>query len=342
MLRFRRRRSSEAAFADDVPGTTDELLAEIERLTAANRAEPDPATERRLLRLRHVAGARQLDAAGARPSHADPDAAHLPASGTPPEIASADLTPGLLRAGILRDGCVLVRGLVDRDAALAFAGLIERAFEARERGDAGGAAAEGYYEEFATHPRFNPVTERPWIKEGGGVLAADSPRLTFAMLELFERARVPQLVAGYLGEPGLISVQKTTLRRADPAVGGAWHQDGAFMGDVRSLNLWLALSRCGDEAPGLDLVPRRLDTLVATQTDEAVLSYQVSQRKAEEAAGDVPIVRPIFEPGDALFFDELFLHQTASDPSMPNPRFAIENWFFGASGFPREFAPLMA
>ena len=34
------------------------------------------------------------------------------------------------------------------------------------------------------------------------------------------------------------------------------------MGDARALNLWLSLSRCGDEAPGLDLVPRRLDEIV--------------------------------------------------------------------------------
>jgi hypothetical protein len=124
-------------------------------------------------------------------------------------------------------------------------------------------------------------------------------------------------------------------------VAGAWHQDGKFMGDVRSINLWLSLSRCGDEAPGLDVVPRRLEHIVSTATDEAVLSYQVSQQKAEEAAGDKPIVRPIFEPGDALFFDELFLHQTGSDPSMPNPRFAIESWFFGGSAFPADYAPLV-
>ena len=68
----------------------------------------------------------------------------------------------------------------------------------------------------------------------------------------------------------------------------------------------------------------------ADGTDEAILDIQVSQAKAEEAAGDTPIVRPIFEPGDALFFDELFLHQTGSDPSMPRPRYAIESWFFGA------------
>jgi len=25
---------------------------------------------------------------------------------------------------------------------------------------------------------------------------------------------------------------------------------------------------------------------------------------------------------------------------MPNPRYAIESWFFGASGFPRAYTPL--
>ena len=52
-----------------------------------------------------------------RPGSPLPDEAALPSGGGLPEIAAADLTPGLLRAGILRDGCVLVRGLVDRDAA---------------------------------------------------------------------------------------------------------------------------------------------------------------------------------------------------------------------------------
>ena len=135
-------------------------------------------------------------------------------------------------------------------------------------------------------------------------------------------------------------MHKTTLRKADPEVAGAWHQDGYFMGQVRSLNLWLALSRCGDVAPGLDILPRRLEHYLATATDEAVLDYTISQRKVEEAAEGKPVLRPIFEPGDALLFDELFLHQTGSDPAMPNPRFAIENWFFGGSRFPEEYAPI--
>jgi hypothetical protein len=328
MWRFRRKGDGGTATAEPEP------FEDIERLTAANRERPDRETERQILRLRHLAGLRLLDEARRGARFAAPTT--LPGSTELPEFERADLSPGLLRAGILRDGCVLVRGLIDREAALGFADRIDRAFAERESDE----PAEGYYEEFEPDPRSHGVLGRDWIKDGGGVLAADSPILAFEMLELFRAADLAPLVDGYLGEPALISVHKTTLRKAAPSVPGAWHQDGAFMGQVRSLNLWLSLSRCGDVAPGLDLVPRRLDHLVTRQTDEALLEIQVSQAKAEEAAGDVPIVRPIFEPGDALFFDELFLHKTASDPSMPNPRYAIENWFFGSSSFPADYAPV--
>jgi hypothetical protein len=349
MWRFRRKDGGGAATVElppemgiDWEGTTGELWNEIERLTAANRADPDHETERRVLRLRHLAGLRSLDEAADGADFAAPEAGDLPTGDRLPELARADLSPGLLRAGILRDGCVLVRGLIDREKAVRFAERIDRAFTAREEHDADEPVAAGYYEEFVPHARFQGVLGRKWIKDGGGVLAADSPTVAFEMLELFRSARLAPLVDGYLGEPGLISVHKTTLRKASPSVPGAWHQDGSFMGPVRSLNLWLSLSRCGDVAPGLDLVPRRLEHLVATGTDDAVLEIQVSQAKAEEAAGEEGIVRPIFEPGDALFFDELFLHQTASDPSMPNPRYAIENWFFGSSSFPADYAPIAA
>jgi hypothetical protein len=343
LLKRRTREAPEGATVDpDAPfaGDAEELQAEIDRLAEENRAAPDRARERRILRLRHRAGIHELDAAAGDAAYPDHAAARLPAADGLPEIAAADVTPELLRAGILRDGCLLVRGLVDRDAALAFAALIDRCFAERERIDAGDAPADGFYEEFRPDPPYSPFVAREWIKDGGGVLAADSPLLNFQMLELFRDAGVSRIVDGYLGEPGLISMHKTTLRKASPSVPGAWHQDGTFMGDVRALNLWLSLSRCGDVAPGLDVVPRRLDGLVQTQTEEAMLEIQASQAKVEEAAGPAGIIRPIFEPGDALFFDELFMHQTASDPSMPNPRFAIESWFFGASGFPEDYAPV--
>jgi hypothetical protein len=338
MALFKRKPARGVAVAESPAGEWDgELFDEIRRLGEANRTAPDRAWERELLRLRHRAGLRLL-ASARRRDHTQPDAERLPEADGLPEIAPRDLTPGLVRAGILRDGCLLVRGLVDPDDALALAAEIDRAFAERTALEAGGAAAEGYYEEFVPEPPFEVASVRPWIREGGGILAADAPKLACRMLELFEDAGLPRLVEGYLGEPPLLSVHKTTLRKAEPSVGGAWHQDGAFMGDARALNLWLSLSRCGDEAPGLDLVPRRLDEIVIEHG--SMLDVEHTRARAREAAGDLPILRPIFEPGDALFFDEMFLHQTGSDPAMAHPRFAIESWFFGGSAFPADYAPL--
>jgi hypothetical protein len=293
--------------------------------------------QRRLLRERHLAGIAILDGAAGVPQFADPDTSGLPSGDPLPEIRGDQLTPGLLRAGILRDGCVLVRGLIPRAEAERFAAEIDRAYAERS---SGGGSLDGYYDEFQPDPRFTGSLGRAWIEKGGGLLAADSPRLWAEMMELFEQARLRGLVSSYLGEPALISVHKTTLRKAEPDVPGGWHQDGSFMGPVRALNLWLALSRCGDEAPGLDIVPCRFENYVAAGTEGAKLSWTVSDEMVSDAAGAQGVIRPIFEPGDALFFDELFLHKTGSDPGMPKPRFAVESWFFGASSFPDEYAPI--
>ena len=50
-----------------------------------------------------------------------------------PEVSPDELTPGLLRAAILRSGCLLVRGLVDPGQATRLVDGIDRAFEAREQ-----------------------------------------------------------------------------------------------------------------------------------------------------------------------------------------------------------------
>jgi hypothetical protein len=200
---------------------------------------------------------------------------------------------------------------------------------------------DGLYEQFHPEPPFEITPEdRAWIRNSGGIWAADSPRLMFDMLELFDRVGLRRLIAGYLGERPALSLNKCTLRKVSPDAGTSWHQDGAFLGDVRALNVWLALSRCGEDAPGLDLVPRRLDEIVPTGTDGALFGWSVSPAVAQEAARGLEILRPTFEPGDALLFDDLFLHRTAADREMPNPRYAIESWFFGPSAFPGEYAPL--
>jgi hypothetical protein len=348
IFRSRKRQESAAKPAERSTGpvaTADvsELEAEIAQLTSLNRESREPEREQRLVELRHLAGIGLLDQADRGAGFPEPALDRLPAgNGGLPGVAPDELTPELVRAGILRDGCLLVRGLVDPSEALALAGEIDKAFAARDDGEAGESSDPAYYSEFLPDPRFRESLGRDWIAGGGGLWAADSPHVLFRMLDTFERGRLLDVIRGYLNEPPVISVQKCTLRRVDPDAGAGWHQDGAFMGDVRALNVWLSLSRCGDQAPGMDVLPRRLDGIVPTGTEGAIFDWSVSPQVVEETAGETGVLRPIFEPGDVLLFDELFLHSTAAEPDMPNSRWAIESWFFGASAAPSDYSPLSA
>lgn len=341
--------SSTAAVEEPLPQTLDarsleadgKLFEAIDLLTEANRAGRNPQLERELRRIRHLAGIELLENAPAEPSFPDADV-EVPARGEQslcPEITPDQLTPELVRAAFLEAGCLLVRDLMDDEKALKLAADIDRSFEIRDALGEGESDPDGYYDEMEPEPPFR-IPEREWVEEGGGVLALDSPRMLFDMLDAFENANLRGVIEGYMGEKPAISAQKCTLRKAMPEVSGGWHQDGKFMGEVRSLNVWLSLSRCGDVAPSMDIVPVRLDDFVAAGVNEGDLHYQVTDETAEEAAGETGVVRPIFNPGDVLLFDEMFLHQTGSDPSMPNPRYAIESWFFGPSAFPEEYAPI--
>lgn len=316
--------------------------ARISELTRENESGRSLERDRELRRLRHLAGVEAIASPPSRPRLVEPAPASPPRGSDSkcPEITPDELTPEVLRAAIEEAGCLLVRDLMPDEEALAFADGIEQAFATRlNLRETGGEDTEGFYDELVPEAPYE-VQKRDWIEEGGGVLAVDSPRLLSDMLRTFDDVSLPQVIEGYLGERPYVSADKCTLRKATPDVPGAWHQDGRFMGDVRAMNVWLSLSRCGDEAPGMDLVPTRLDDYVATGTEGTFLETQVSDAVAKEAAGEIGIVRPVFNPGDALLFDDLFLHQTGSDPSMPKPRYAIESWFFGASAFPEIYVPL--
>ena len=337
------------AKAGDAPDPVEELSGEalferIDALSHENRAARDPQIERRLMGLRHRAGLELTGRPAAELEYPTPDFDQLPDGSGLPEIAPDELTPGLLRAAILRRGCLLIRGLVDPGQATRLVDGIDRAFEAREQQASGEPADRAYYDVLKSDPRFNLGGQRGWVaNDAGGLWSADSPRVMFEMLDAFERSGLRRLATEYLGERPAISANKCTLRRVRPDTGkghSLWHQDGAFLGDVRALNVWLSLSHCGDVAPGLDIVPRRIDHVLPTGTEGAIFDWSVSQTVVEEAAGDAGIVRPIFEPGDVLLFDELCLHSTAAEPEMPNTRYAIESWFFGTSGFPADYAPL--
>jgi hypothetical protein len=337
---FRRRKKGGTALAEPPAEAAPELFEEIDDLVDANRAERDAEREREILRLRHRAGAALVSGAGAPPSHPRPAAPPSANGSALAEATPAELSPELLRGAMLRQGSLVIRGLIGSDEAARMVEGIERSFSARDRFGERGGDPDAYWQMFEPDPPFE-LKDREWVSSTGSIWAADSPRLSFEMLEIFERVGLRDVITGYLGERPAISVDKCTLRKVDSSAGTAWHQDGAFLGEgVRALNVWVALSHCGDDAPGLDLVPKRLDHVVTTGTEDAMFAWSASDTVARQSAGEAGVVRPIFDPGDVVLFDDLCLHRTAVEPEMPNTRYAIESWFFGPTGFPREYTPI--
>ena len=88
-------------------------------------------------------------------------------------------------------------------------------------------------------------------------------------------------------------------------------------------------------------VDRRFDRLAQTGTAGAYFDWSVGDPVVQQVADGAPILRPVFGPGDALLFDNMFLHRTAADPTMTQTRYAIESWFFAASHFPGNHVPIV-
>jgi hypothetical protein len=308
----------------------DQKLADaISLLTDANRRRRDPRIEKRLVDLRFEAF-KQTDWDDERPAWPNGVEDLFPGERIP-EVAREELTVDRLRSGIMHHGSLVVRGLANRDQVEHLTCDIDKALAAFDAQTDGVNRPElaGWFELFTQDRR----SDRTLKRKRGSVLAVDAPPALFDLIETLDATGVGRLVRDYFGEPPMILAKKATLRRIsrDSRTGG-WHQDGAFMGaGIRSLNLWLSLSHCGDDAPGLDVVGRRLDELVQTG-DGAFAAWGMKPHVAEQV-GAGAIVRPIFEPGDALLLDHLTLHRTAVDEGMRNDRYAIETWLFAPSTY---------
>lgn len=318
-------------------------LDAIETMTTANRACRDPRLEKRLVQLRHNAFTELVPGPGL--ATWPPSAPDLFA-GTRglPEVRGPDLSAATLASGILNHGCLLVRSLIAPEAVARLKDDIDEAFAALEAHSQGAPVSETapWFSPFMPAPGYSIGPDRKWVTNGGGIWAVDSPRALFDVLEAFDEIGLAEPLTGYLGERPALSVKKWTLRRVPTTSGTNWHQDGAFLGsDIRTVNVWLTLSHCGDTAPGLDIVARRMDGLAETGTDGAYFDWSVGERVVERVADGAPIVRPVFEPGDALLFDNMFLHRTAVDAAMTQTRYAIESWFFAPSKYPNDQVPLV-
>ena len=345
---FTKRKPNPAlAIAEELAGEGKYLEA-VEVLVAANHEKRDGEIERRLVTLRHRAFGQVKPAQ--QPPFPDPadDGADLLDDQGIPSVAASDLTADVIRRAVLGRGCLVVRGLVDPSTCKSLSKGIDRVFDGRDAVAAGADATETtpWFDPFVADPEFDDAVRlgRGFVNKGSGTWTADSPRLLFDLLETYEENGVRQTITDYLGERPAISVNKGTLRRV-AATGGTewWHQDGAFLGEgIRSLNIWLSLTASGKDAPGMDVVAKRLNHIVEPGSGGADFDWSLGDDAVREVAGDT-IRRPIFEPGDALLFDHLHLHRTGTDPGMTKTRYAIETWFFAPSAYPdpHEQVPLV-
>jgi hypothetical protein len=256
-----------------------------------------------------------------------------------PEIRGHELTSAILGGSILHHGALLVRGLITPGQTATLAEVVSQAID---------AAQSGSEEETPWHTPY-PLPEgdemipaRKFAASCGALWTADSPRALADFLAFLKTHGVVRVIEEYLGEEAFLSVVKSTLRRVPPDTNTGWHQDGAFLGvDIRTVNCWLALSDCGDDAPGLDLYPRRLNSCVEMGTRGAFDWWAVGDGVVDDLVAEtVPIASPLFKAGDALLFDQLFLHRTGARPYLKRSRLAIESWFFAGSAFPMDQIPI--
>lgn len=308
-------------------------LDALARLRGAPLTESDPALARRLVQLRHAASREMIRTQ--RPSGATVPRLHgqagLPIE--PPPGASLDsLTGASVRAQFQRHGCVLVRNMVPPQVVAKLIATIDRAF----------AASDAFVKK---RPReagwFEPILDvaggaetRGWVREAGGVLAADSPLALEILLRAYAELGIERLVADYFGERPAIAAEKTTLRKIHVTHESDWHQDGRFLGtNIRSLNVWVALTDCGVEAPGLDVVPLYPDRVMETGTGKARFDWTIDHGVVLREFGANAIWCPHFQAGDALLFDHMLVHRTGYGSSMTRTRYALETWFLAPSAY---------
>lgn len=119
-----------------------------------------------------------------------------------------------------------------------------------------------------------------------------------------------------------------------------WHQDGALGFDfgtqapsgvtpdaiLRMVTCWIALDPCGKDAPGLELVDRQLENLLAPG--------QLTEKAVDARFGADQFWRPVLEAGDALLFCGDIMHRTYVTPAMTLDRTSIELRFFSADKQP--------
>jgi len=300
----------------------------IELLNAENRRNRQREIDRMLLALRSDASLAS-DWKTERPAWPTQVSDQFAGEGIP-EISGDQLNASSMRSGIENRGSLIVRQLLTSSQVDLLRNDIDRVLQAFDAVESGSVPPEleGWYEPFYR----DTITERAKKRAKGAVMTVESPPTLFDLLETFEDCGLSAVIRDFFGEPPMLLSRKLTLRRVHyEGHTGGWHQDGGFLGeDIRSLNVWIALTDCGVDAPGMDIVAKRLPGIVETGSDFATWATKPA---AAKLVAEGHTVRPVFAAGDAIIFDHLCLHRTARKPGMSKTRYAIETWLMAPSTY---------
>jgi hypothetical protein len=325
-----------------------DLLGAIAAGVRAVGQAPDPVLLEALVRWRLQAYA-EMDHPPGRPTWPPQLRDPFPDHAGVPVTEAAELTADMLGGAILHHGSLRVNGLLSPDMVASLRQGIDRALASKQADEAGEPNPDpGWYARL-DNPQLN--LGRLFVEKGGeGIWTADSPPMLQAVIDALIGCGVIGHIEAYMGERPALSVAKSTLRRVSftprgklPCEDAPWHQDGAFLGpDTRAVNVWVALSPCGVDAPGLDVVATRVPYIVQTNSHGALLEWTVGNGLVRiMAEGGAPIESPVFQPGDALLFDQMMLHRTGLRTGMTQNRWAIETWFFAPTTYPLDRVPLL-
>ncbi|MEO6629463.1 MAG: phytanoyl-CoA dioxygenase family protein [Aquihabitans sp.] len=316
----------------------------VDALAEANRRERHPDLEVALIALRHRAAATTAATAGRSPwppVYTDP---FPDVVGYLPEIPAAELTAELLGGAVAHHGCLIVRGVFSPEQVERSVAAIDRTHEhhtGEGLDEATTASERAWFHPFPTN-NYNSNL-RAMVARQGGTWMADSPSSTSQILDELADAGVIAAISGHLGERPFFSLQKSTLRRSVPVNNlVAWHQDGSFLdSDVRTMNVWVALSACGGDqpSPGMEVIPRRFEEILPV--DGVMSPHSISYDLIAELAATMPTIIPEFAPGDAMVFDEHFVHRTHLFADMTEIRYALECWLFAPSHQSASYTPLL-
>ena len=233
-----------------------------------------------------------------------------------PEIHATQLNRDTLAAGILHHGALLVRQL--------------------------------YSDDLVTRLQAIAASGEDIDREDHSPLGC-SPHTFFALLNIYHECGLLDALRGYLDDEPVVFAQRSKLRQhraeRDKYAAIPWHQDVNFFGRKSyAVNCWAAITPCGDDNPGLNIVPVRTDKRHGWDGDDGIapLDYgrSLTPEELDLLRGDQPIAHPVLQPGDALLFDEMTVHQTALGRWVRPEQHVTISWFFRASGFPDWGTPL--